>query len=170
MERKRHSDTKAGYQRIISEYKSRRNKIRQEFIVDGIAIWNKEQGKVEYGKRVKKINHRIKICKDAIRRIEVIEEKLIKSDNLVYEYTGVKIRNNVSQTKIAKDARKIFYRHVLELGIDSRRICDYLHIKDIHTPTNSRMAFIRSMSSNKANKELWYRWKQFIKTQNENNE
>lgn len=168
MGKKRHKTTKAGYQRIICEYEKRRDNIRTEFIINGIATWNKFEGKELYGKRVKKINHRIKVCKDAIRRILVYENKLRIIDNLIIDYLGVSVVKNKKQNKLSQDAKKIFYKHCIESQIPTIRISDYVGLKDNHTPTNSRRIFTRSFSTNKANKELWHRWKKYLK--NEKNE
>ena len=162
--KKRISETKAGYQRILAEYLKRRDKVRSKFIsTDGRLLWKSELYARDYNRKVWKIRRMIKVCQTAIRRYEQESKNILEVSKLLKRYIGVAVYhcgNNGTETY--RNARNIFYKHCIESEqLSSKIIGEFVGVKG-HSVVGARMRFTRSFATKKGNKELWYSWKQYL--------
>ena len=144
--------TKNRYQTVLCEYLNRREEMKRKYGRTSL-----------YAERAKKINLKISICKKALRRIEEKERQLSEINAMIREFLGVSVwmRSYVSKG-IDRDARNIFYRHAIEQGISSYYITKFCGIKKPNRASVQRKVFIRSFATNVHNRELWYRWKEYL--------
>jgi hypothetical protein len=148
--------TKNRYQQSIAEYTKRRNKVQERF--DVVAGRKAPDG---YYKAVSNIDRKIKMWKQALRRIEKQENSIKQLDKLIIEFVGLSVKDSShKRTKQYNIARAIFYRHGMEAKISSRCMVEYTGMK-CGKVWRSRILFIRSFKTNLYNREMWYRWKEF---------
>ena len=139
--------TKNHYQRYIAEYLKRRERYKQRHGHTSITIQTK-----------------IDNWRQCLRRIERRERLLAQYDAIVKSYMEVSVKNSANyRTGIYAKARCLFYKYCMENGVRASDIARYCGCMDIRTPSVRRLKFTRSFATNSENKELWHRFKQFIK-------
>lgn len=145
--------TKNNYQQRLHVYNERREEARKKY-----------GGTPEYAKRVEKINSMIWRCNRALKNIEKYEEKLREINSQVREFLGVSVYmvGNCGSNRVLNDAKNVFHRHCMENRIPCSYIAKFCGLKKPETPAVQRKAFIRSFATNTHNRELWYRWKEFL--------
>jgi hypothetical protein len=163
------SDTKAGYQRIISVYLQRRNDLRDKFTVNGKKYWYGANADPIYAKKAKVFTDKIYKCKRAIKRIDLEYKQLLPINELLFSFLNISVlkletRGRDNYMKVL--ATNIFCSYCLENGHRSSIIGEFLGIKP-YKVTQKRLIFKRSFKTNKTNEDYWHKWKQFLKIQNE---
>jgi hypothetical protein len=150
--------SKHDYQKYISTYLQRREIIRKKF-----NVINGNSACIEYHEAVKNINKKIQNWRKQIRRIKK-REKLIKElDNKIIEFMGASVKNTIYKNdKISNISRFIFYKYGLESGINGILLSQYVGSKRKELAGNGRKRFNKSFIKNEYNKEIWYRFKEFI--------
>lgn len=144
--------TKNQYQQRLFLYNQRRDEVRKKY-----------SGTPEYAKRVATINQMIWNCNRALKNIEKYEAKLEAIDKLLKEFIGRSVwKRGSSYDKTVIDAKNVFYRHCMEHRIPCSYIAKYCGLSKSETPAIQRKVFIRSFATNTHNRELWYRWKEYL--------
>lgn len=146
------------YQQMLCEYNRRRDKVRLQY-PPGIDS--------RYAKRVKRINMKICNLMKAIRIIEQREVQMRQAADMVCEFFEINtFRNCISNGSRGDEvkAKKIFCKYVLEnCNMQSWMLCDFLGTSFKGYARQTRLRFTQSFKTNKANYELWQRFKLFVK-------
>lgn len=143
---------KNSLQRQLSVYKARREKLKAE------------HGRTPlYAKKVKKINSAIGNLTVSIRKVDAIEDRMRVVNERVKEFTGVSVwKVGKTGKPEVKQAKNLFYRECSEMGIAGGYQAIFCGINRKISPTQQRMAFIRSFKTKPENRDLWRRWKVFL--------
>lgn len=146
--------SKNTYQSSISTYKQRRRDYRKKHGSDSEIF--------------KKLSSHAKGRIEALRRnIKLIERrnKIIKTvDDSVFEFIGVSAKNSVGKKDIDTTlAKNLFVRYCIERGIVASQLAEFIGLKNSADVSRYRLSFIRSFKTNPENREMWYRFKDFVK-------
>lgn len=97
-----------------------------------------------------------------VRRIDIQANKLKELKAKITEFIGISPddRNGGAQFQLA---RKLYYRYGLEEGIGGRYLRVYIGDTNSRKPGQLRLKFIRSFQKKPENREMWYRFKEFMK-------
>lgn len=158
------------YEQALWTYLKRREDLRKQYGEK----WRKNP---EYSKRVMLMSRRIDSIKGQIKRIERRNETINQIGWAVQEFLCIpsypsnkahKSRLHFSIKRHEKEfeiARQILYKYGMENGIQGVFISAYVGAKDPCTASRGRLSFTRSFVSKPENRELWHRFKNFIKEQ-----
>jgi hypothetical protein len=167
---KRKIRPKNAYQGMLIEYLNRREKLRAKF---GYKRGDHRHKKYapEYLKAVELLNARIAHLRLQIKRIEKREVLLNQTNELVYEFLGVKVWRNRLKLRGGTSrhhpetvaARGIFVRYCMEVHrLESPMISAYLGSTTRGYASVFRKWFIREMQTNKYYNEIWQRFKNYL--------
>lgn len=146
--------TKNEYRHLIDIYEKRRSELEQQL---------KEATKV-YIDRRRKMSVKIKVWKRAIRRIEYREERVRNLALSVREFTGIGVRYSFpSVGRKVVEARGLFYKYGLESGLRAKDLAAYTGCKGVGTPSRCRRTFTRNMVNSPKLRDLWDRFKIYMK-------
>lgn len=137
-------------QKQIHEYKKRRSEICDRH------GYNTSQ----YISIKEKITSRKNSLKRGLSIKETIDSAIFQvSEFIGYTPTG----GNVGSNKEKHLSKAILYKYLIEKGVKSSEIAQFLNMKDRHSPARNRRNFTRSFRTNKENLEMWRRFKSFMK-------
>lgn len=134
----------------------------------------REEYKNKYGKTSKRylqlskgIQRKLDIWRGAIRRIEKRDVRIKSIDDRVLEFIGKSAYNSVgTKDELVILARNLFIRYGIENGIQGVFLADYVNLKFRQDASRYRLQFIRSFPKNRNNKEIWYRFQEFMNRDN----
>ena len=125
-----------------------------------------EQNKV---KDVRQSQYKIRVWRQAIKRIEHRRNQLIGIGNELAIFLGVNVRDiGGSPSKNAMLARGIFSKYCIENGIPGLMVAEYMNVSR-EQASRQRMSFTRSFATNKDNHDLWRRFKVYMQEEAERN-
>jgi hypothetical protein len=174
--------TKNKYQQKISEYTSRREKLRARYG----RVLHSPKPNPEYRKAVQRINYKLTQWRRAIKRIEERQDRLEVIARYIadfYELHGIHAtwKNNagavvdslrLKHSHLNTDpnvvlARKLFYKYCLENGFSSPDVMMYISGGNAnhgrYWATEARRQFTRSFKTNLHHKLMWDRFMSYMK-------
>lgn len=115
-----------------------------------------------------KLDKKIKIWKQAIRRIDNLHNKIHSIERAVLEFTGIRIIGQVHTPKnrVSEDLRLskfLYYKFGLENGIRGMELREYMGVPQTmeKQPYSYRREFTNSFKTTPGNKEKWLQFKSF---------
>ncbi len=157
------------YYSMISTYRLRRDKLRLSMGIPLTSQGNKKFPK-EYTDKVDKLQYKIKIWQNAIRRIDNLAFKISSLERCVHDFTGVKI-SNYTKIKIPENAflaKSLYYKFGLENKYPPVELRAYIGLignHRRHEPTVFRRRFTQSFKKDPSSKEKWMQFKNFHESQ-----
>lgn len=146
--------TKNGYQKALFIYLKRKEDYKLKYGATS----------VKYKSLACKLNSKIDTYRKAIRIIERRHIKIISIADEVTNFIGKSpLKSAENKDPLIMIAKFLFIRYAIESGIQGSYLTSYLGYKRSKTPCMLRMEFIRSFDTNPKNKEMWHRFKDFIK-------
>lgn len=112
-----------------------------------------------YIERKRRLQWRITSWESQIKKIDESKSPAIKN---IAEKVGQFIGYSVKGSKKMAIGRKLFYRWGLENGIQGSLLSQYTGSTRNRTAAEVRIRFIRSLSTNPKDKDLWERFKIFM--------
>lgn len=144
---KRMTQTKNGYQKMLSVYIKRREDLKKK---------HKEQ--------LERMTVKILTINRSIKRIELRDDKISKIVEKVKEFMLVNLNGFSKSDKKEVLARLIVYRYCMEHGIEGNNVSEWFDMKDKTTSSRGRKRMVINDISNNENKKTYRKFLSYIKS------
>lgn len=164
---KRTFESKKDYVAAIHVYEKRREKLRKKYGVTRRT--SKNPNLAIYGEQVFRINRKLDGWRNAVRRIDRVNNRLSEINSLLKKFMGISVKNvgfpralYYKRPEIVI-AKRIFFKYCLENGLPARYIALYTNSTS-PTPARVRIYFTRSFKTNLYHREIYHEFLDFVKT------
>ena len=142
---------------MIWEYERRRRLLREKFGLDP----NKrpQRAPKEYKEVADLYNKKIKQWTVEMKRVDATKARIVFLERSVRLFLEISFIGNASNKPEVALAKSIFYKYGLEDGLRGVDLCQHLGDKTLENAARWRKRFTNSFVDNRANKELWLRFK-----------
>ena len=131
---------KSNYKKWIWEYKRRRKRLREN---------------------IDRIDHKIWVWQEAVKKLEGKEDFLKKLVSVVNEYFAVDITSRCSKQNVII-ARSVYYKTAIESGVKGTVASNYIGRTKSYG-SKDRMKFTRTLEKNEVNRKAFHNFKNFYK-------
>lgn len=157
---KRLGYSKNYYEKILFTYVQRRSMLYIKYILN--------DKNFDYKEKSKNLSRKIKTCISAIRKYQHRQNSLETTNYYMKEFLGVdmkRIGSHVGKNEQKLIAKNIFYKYLLDNGMNARYIAEYCGIKQQDNITRTRRNFQKSFQTNEYNRQYYHKFISFIKEQ-----